>query len=66
MKTKDSKVDAATLKEILERSKKAHDDYKNFKMVSKVNTVALLGTSGQGALAAPAYTDDDEDEDVAF
>jgi len=64
-KAKDSNVDKATLAEILTRSKKVYEDYKNMKLVAKKNTQALLGGSGRPAISA-GYEDDDEDEGVAF
>jgi hypothetical protein len=69
VKAKDSKLDTATLKEILERSKKAYENYKQLKMVAKRNIQALLGSPGRPALPAGkgGYENDDGDsENVNF
>ena len=67
VKTKDSKVDKATLREILERSKQAHEDYRNFRMVGKTNTQALLGSAPRKALpAGKGGYEEEEDENVNF
>jgi hypothetical protein len=68
-KTKDSDVDMVILKEILERSKKAHEDYKNFRMVGRVDTVKLVGAPTRLALPEGKVVyqnDDDEDEHLSF
>jgi len=67
-KTKDSKVDAATLKEILTRSNEAQKAYSEMKMVAKQNVRALPAPGGRAALSAGkgGYVDDDEDQAVSF
>ena len=61
---KDSDMDRATLKEILTRSNKVQEDYKQMKLVARRNAAALTGPAGRPALAAPGgYEDGDEDED---
>jgi hypothetical protein len=60
-KTKDSKVDMETLKEILIRSKKLHDAYSQMQMISKHATLLPAPAGGQ----AVEY-EDDEDENVSF
>jgi len=66
VKTKDSKVDAATLKEIIERSYKIQKSYQEMKMVAKQS--ALPAPNGRAALPAPkgGYVDDEDDEAVSF
>ena len=67
VKTKDSKVDTATLKEIIGRSYKIQKAYQEMKMVAKQG--ALPAPSGRAALPAPkgGYADeDDADEAVSF
>jgi len=69
LKTKDSKLDMDTLKEILSRSKKVYEDYKQMKMVAKKDVAALMGVPGRPALPAGkgGYEDDDgEDGSVNF
>jgi hypothetical protein len=69
VKDKNSDLDMGTLKEILSRSKKVYEDYKQMKMIAKKNVTALLGTSGRPALPAGkgGYQDDDgEDGNVNF
>ena len=66
-KTKDSDVDAATLKEILTRSDQLYKDFAAFKIVSK--QAALPAPAVRAALPAGkgAYVDDDDgDENVTF
>ena len=67
VKAKDSQVDAATLKEILVRSKKLYEDYSGLKMVTK--QAALPVPNNRPALPAGkgGFVDgDDEDENVSF
>jgi len=69
VKTKDSKLDMGELKEILSRSKKVYEDYKQMKMIAKKNIAALTGVPGRPALPAGkgSYENDDEgDESVNF
>jgi hypothetical protein len=69
VKTKASEVDMDTLKEILSRSKKVYEDYKQMKMIAKKNVTALLGAPARQALPAGkgGYEDDDgEDANVSF
>ena len=66
-KTKDSDLDAATLKEILTRSRKLMEDYAAMKLVSKRNVQALLGSAPRAAIAdKTAGYEDDDDEAVNF
>jgi len=66
-KTKDTKVDAATLKEILTRSNKVQKAYSEMKMVAKQNIRALPAPAGRAALPAGkgGYAEDN-DEAVSF
>jgi hypothetical protein len=69
VKTKDSSLDMVTLKEILSRSKKVYEDYKQMKMIAKKNVQALLGSPGRQALPAGKgnyENGDGEDENVNF
>jgi hypothetical protein len=68
IKTKDSDLDAETLKEILLRSKQAHENYMHGRLVAKRDVAALAGPEPRKALPAgqDAYEDDDEDGAVSF
>jgi len=67
LKSKDSDLDAATLKEILTRSHELFEDYSKLKLVGKQNVQALLGTSGRPALpAGDTEYEDEKDEAVNF
>lgn len=66
VKTKDSAVDAETLKEILTRSKKLYEDFAALKIVAKQTALPapdsrLALTAGKGG-----YEEDDGDENVSF
>jgi len=66
-KTKDSKVDAETLKEILTRQNKLLETYQGMKMIAKKNIAQIAGVPGRAALppSKSSYADD-EDEAVNF
>jgi len=66
VKTKDSEVDTDTLKDILSRSNKVYDEYKQMKMVAKKNIAALIGTPGRPVLPSgkAGYQDDDDDDET--
>ena len=68
IKTKDSDLDAETLKDILLRSKKVHVDYAQMRLVAKRNVEALTGPAPRAALPAGkgGYEDASEDEAVNF
>jgi len=67
-KTKDSKVDAAVLKEILVRSNKMQKAYQEMKMVAKQSNIRALPASPTRALPAGkgGYKDDEDDQAVNF
>jgi hypothetical protein len=62
---KDSDMDAETLKEILERSKKVQEDYRQMRLVGRRNVLALTGPAARPALTAgnSGYEDGDDEED---
>jgi hypothetical protein len=69
VKTKDSDLDAETLKDILTRSKTIHENYAQMRLVAKRNVAALIGPAPRAALSdgKDSYEDDDEgDEAVSF
>jgi hypothetical protein len=69
VKTKDSRVDAGGIKELLSRSQKVLSDYKQMKLVAKKNVQAIAGPEPRKALPAGKgadYQDDEGDTAVNF
>jgi len=64
VKTKDSEVDTATLREIIERSYKIQKSYQEMKMVAKQSV--LPAPNRRNVLPAPKGGYEDDDEAVSF
>ena len=64
-KPKDSKVDKATLQEILARSNKLYSDYGSMKLIGR-KQASITQQSRPALVNKGAYQDDEEDENVNF